>query len=247
MRKWMRVLLGVAALSCLSWNTALAVGVPAELSEETGREFSVSGEMGFDGSVLFSEPARGFYDEMRSYELHDWNTEFQLLWISGEYDLTMDYVISWDEREERAAGGEIEPLYYCEYTKKERWLENPKADRTLYYPLIPEEYRYLKESAAVVRVDCMLRVEDKNTGQTEEKVFQTSYFYGSKAENPIVYPDIPDGYRLVRVGEKDTLWSMAAEYLGDPHRYTEIYEANRGTITNPDLIYKNQVVNMPMQ
>lgn len=43
----------------------------------------------------------------------------------------------------------------------------------------------------------------------------------------------------------DCLWNIAAKYLGSGARYTEIYELNRGQISNPNLIYPGQVLVLP--
>lgn len=47
------------------------------------------------------------------------------------------------------------------------------------------------------------------------------------------------------VEEGDNLWKLAQRYLGDGARYTEICEANRGTIRDPNLIYTGQVIEIP--
>lgn len=43
----------------------------------------------------------------------------------------------------------------------------------------------------------------------------------------------------------DCLWNIAKKYLGDGSRYNEIYELNKDKITNPNLIYPNQVLILP--
>lgn len=43
----------------------------------------------------------------------------------------------------------------------------------------------------------------------------------------------------------DSLWKIAKEQLGGGTRWSEIYEANRDTIKNPNLIYVGQVLNIP--
>ncbi len=44
----------------------------------------------------------------------------------------------------------------------------------------------------------------------------------------------------------DTLWKVATEFLGNGARYTEIFEANREVIKNPDLIYPGQKIRIPL-
>ena len=43
----------------------------------------------------------------------------------------------------------------------------------------------------------------------------------------------------------DCLWNIAKKYLGDGSRYNEIYELNKDKISNPNLIYPNQVLTLP--
>lgn len=47
------------------------------------------------------------------------------------------------------------------------------------------------------------------------------------------------------VKKGDCLWNIAKKYLGDGSRYTEIYELNKDKITNPNLIYPDQVLTLP--
>lgn len=43
----------------------------------------------------------------------------------------------------------------------------------------------------------------------------------------------------------DTLWGIAAQYLGDGSRYMEIYNLNTDKISDPNLIYVGQVLRLP--
>lgn len=52
----------------------------------------------------------------------------------------------------------------------------------------------------------------------------------------------PDIYEVRR---GDTLWDIAKRYLGSGLRYTSIFEGNRETIRNPNLILPAQKVKMP--
>ena len=53
---------------------------------------------------------------------------------------------------------------------------------------------------------------------------------------PETFDDDQDAPRKHVVVDGDSLSRLAARYLGDPHRVAEIYELNRGVLTNPDLL-----------
>jgi nucleoid-associated protein YgaU len=55
---------------------------------------------------------------------------------------------------------------------------------------------------------------------------------------------LPAGQRIV-VQAGNSLWRIARHNYGEGLRYTLIYEANRGQIRNPDLIYPGQVFAVP--
>ncbi|MEJ0067760.1 MAG: LysM peptidoglycan-binding domain-containing protein [Pseudomonadota bacterium] len=47
------------------------------------------------------------------------------------------------------------------------------------------------------------------------------------------------------VAPGNSLWELARNRYGDGAQYQTIYQANRGQIRNPDLIYPGQVFVMP--
>ena len=47
------------------------------------------------------------------------------------------------------------------------------------------------------------------------------------------------------VEKGDTLWAIATRTLGNGARYTEIFEANKPMLTDPDKIYPGQVLRIP--
>lgn len=51
------------------------------------------------------------------------------------------------------------------------------------------------------------------------------------------------GEHVVRPG--DTLWDLARRYLHNPFLWGLIYEANRGTVANPHLIFPNDRIRIP--
>jgi len=55
--------------------------------------------------------------------------------------------------------------------------------------------------------------------------------------------EIEDLFYEVQKG--DTLWRIAEIYYKDGSRYTEIFEANREVIKDPDKIYPGQMIRIP--
>ena len=47
------------------------------------------------------------------------------------------------------------------------------------------------------------------------------------------------------VKKGDCLWNIAKKYYGNGAQYTKIYNANKGKIQNPNLIYPGQVLTIP--
>jgi len=54
-----------------------------------------------------------------------------------------------------------------------------------------------------------------------------------------------DVFGVHTVASGDTLSKLAKVYLGDPGRYMEIFNANKETLSNPDLIKVGQKLNIP--
>ena len=44
----------------------------------------------------------------------------------------------------------------------------------------------------------------------------------------------------------DTLWAIASKFLGNGSKYTDIFEANREVIKDPDKIYPGQKIRIPL-
>lgn len=55
-------------------------------------------------------------------------------------------------------------------------------------------------------------------------------------------PGLPTTYKVV---SGDCLWNIAKKYYGNGSKYTLIYNANKGKIKNPNLIYPGQVLTIP--
>ena len=62
---------------------------------------------------------------------------------------------------------------------------------------------------------------------------------------PAPIPAAESGPRTYTVQSGDTLWKIAEENLGDGNRFSEIYEANRDVLDNPDHILPGQELKLP--
>jgi len=51
--------------------------------------------------------------------------------------------------------------------------------------------------------------------------------------------------RTYKVVGGDSLSKIAKKIYGDPNRWKEIFEANKDTLKNPDLIHPGQVLKIP--
>lgn len=54
-----------------------------------------------------------------------------------------------------------------------------------------------------------------------------------------------DGKKSLTIVRGDNLWNIARAHYGEGLRYTVIFEANKGQIRDPDLIYPGQVFSLP--
>jgi nucleoid-associated protein YgaU len=92
----------------------------------------------------------------------------------------------------------------------------------------------------------------KITGQTEYQLDANHLWDNIKThqgwENEIVaniQAQRSDIFGVHTVVAGDTLSKLAKSYLGDAKRYMEIFNANKGTLSNPDLIKVGQKLNIP--
>jgi len=67
-----------------------------------------------------------------------------------------------------------------------------------------------------------------------------------KVDEEIEVADPAEEAHFHTVAPGDTLWAVAEKVYGDGNRYTEIFEANKPMLSNPDLIFPGQVLRCPM-
>lgn len=67
-----------------------------------------------------------------------------------------------------------------------------------------------------------------------------------KVDEEMTVTDPAEQAHFHTVAPGDTLWAVAEKVYGDGSRYTEIFEANKPMLSNPDLIFPGQVLRCPM-
>ncbi len=58
-------------------------------------------------------------------------------------------------------------------------------------------------------------------------------------------PEAPVEVEYYTIQSGDTLWAIASKFLGNGAKYTEIFEANREVIEDPDKIFPGQKIRIP--
>lgn len=156
-------------------------------SAETGKEFSFQGEDSVGGKIRYSEPVYGYYHGLRYIRMYDWDTGFQLEWLTDQADVTLEYRIFYDGREEVLSAEEIQPLFYRHWaaeaeTPRDLVYEvNPAADSSVFYPAVPEAYQWLEHSDRAVRIRYILCRERIGESERQEIYLGEGYFYGEQA------------------------------------------------------------------
>lgn len=91
-----------------------------------------------------------------------------------------------------------------------------------------------------------LRVDEVNEAGDVTSRLETPF----KREAPAVLAEASAGQEgpvsAVTVQTGDTLWAIARDRYGEGLLYVRVFEANRGDIRDPDLIYPGQVFDLPV-
>lgn len=94
------------------------------------------------------------------------------------------------------------------------------ATGDIYYTMALKEYKKIKTKKATVTVETV----KPTTRETKAPESNPSKTYTAK--------------------KGDCLWSIAKRFYGNGAKYTKIYEANKDTIKNPNLIQVGQVITL---
>jgi nucleoid-associated protein YgaU len=122
--------------------------------------------------------------------------------------------------------------------------ETPPAD------IDPGDARRRKLRELVVRPPDLVRTEESAyLGELREEVSATIVFGDAEPDvagstGPAPAPAAPDSERY-RVRHGDSLWKIAREQLGDGYQWTRIYEANRDTLGDVDVLRVGQLLKLP--
>ncbi|MGV6847643.1 MAG: LysM peptidoglycan-binding domain-containing protein [Marinibacterium sp.] len=85
---------------------------------------------------------------------------------------------------------------------------------------------------------------DGRVGGRLETPFKREAPEALRAARADLPPDAP-GVSIVTVQRGDTLWAISRQNYGIGVMYVRVFEANRNSIRNPDLIYPGQVFTIP--
>jgi hypothetical protein len=60
-------------------------------------------------------------------------------------------------------------------------------------------------------------------------------------------PPLPEDVQYYEIKSGDTLWAVAKKFYGAGNKYTQIFEANREVIKDPDKIFVGQKIRIPKE
>lgn len=139
---------------------------------------------------------------------------------------TLDY----DEKGHVALGGRADPGSAVQLYLNNKPVGRTNTDPAGQWRMSPDET--VDPGRYTLRAD-QLGEAGKVTARVELPV--------QVASDPLV---MPEGRRII-VQPGNSLWRIARSTLGEGLHYTEIYQANRAQIRNPDLIYPGQIFTLP--
>ncbi len=148
--------------------------------------------------------------------------------VEGDGHLTID-TVDYDESGFLNVGGRADPGGIVQLYLDNAFLGRATAGEDGFWSIAPEDPVAIGEYT--LRVDLV-----DEAGKVLARV-----------EMPfarVEAPSMPDGVRVV-IQPGNNLWFLAREAYGRGTAYTIIYDANKGQILDPDLIYPGQVFVVP--
>lgn len=88
--------------------------------------------------------------------------------------------------------------------------------------------------------------EAKDSAALEKAILLAGNVDGvEKVENHVTGAEPADNVDYYEIQSGDTLWKIAENAYGNGSKYTDIFEANREVIKDPDKIYPGQKIRIP--
>jgi nucleoid-associated protein YgaU len=125
-------------------------------------------------------------------------------------------------------------------------------------PATPDQPELETETAADAETLPGIPTQTETDAETEENPFGAVEEEAQSAPDDSLVPDnsaaasaTPESVAVENVWiwqeTGDCLWKMAKEFYGDPYLWPRIYDANRETISNPNVIFPKQQIVIPPQ
>ena len=214
----------------------------------TDIEFSTSDQgFNFSGGIHWSHEQNAYSDQFMHDPVNHWDSAFQYTYFSLDTDVSYFSEVEMDGKTERIEGASIEPMAISSVeavngAPASVYRANPDAEPDRWFSLLPDKYKAYKGKGKTIKVTLYFRVLDKD-GVEHTMPLGTHFFMDRQ---PAYYQVNSDGWGheyMVRKG--DCLSSLANLWYHDPSLWREIYECNRDTITDPDVIIAGQMIHMP--
>jgi hypothetical protein len=95
--------------------------------------------------------------------------------------------------------------------------------------------------------DLLTMQDELVKAKTEAKVLQAELEKEKKVRQAQASGVVKDKTqaRVYRVLKLDSLWKIAVKYYNDPYKWRWIYKANMNQIEDPNMIYPEQILDIP--
>lgn len=121
------------------------------------------------------------------------------------------------------------------------------------WPLFPTNIKCVLEDYTVIEdskngLDVVVKIQlkqYKGYGLKEVKITETSNGNPTASVEPPRSAETAPANSTHTVQKGESLWNISKKELGDGSRWKEIYNLNKDKITNPDLIFPDQVLTLP--
>ena len=222
-------------------------GAPA-VYPSTDIEFSTSdGGFKLSGGIHWSHEENAYSDQFRHYPVNHWDSAYQYTYFSLDADISYFSEVTMDGKTEQIEGAFIEPMAISSVESVNGapasvYRVNPDAEPDRWFPLLPEKYKAYKGKGKAIKVTQYFRVLDKDG--VEHPMPAGTHFFMDR--QPAYYKTNSDGWGHEYMVQKgDCLSELAKLWYHDSSLWLEIYDCNRDTITDPDVIIAGQMIHMP--